>query len=133
MGTLRLGFNAWRELDVPFEAARTRLLMARAHTALGDADGAAREEAAAQACFDRLGVRPPREAAVAGLTPREVEVIRLLASGRSNREIADLLFVSPKTVARHLSNIFTKTGTSSRAAATAFAYDHGLMGRTTHV
>ena len=74
----------------------------------------------------------PGQETVAGLTAREVEVIRLLASGKSNREIAEALFVSPKTVARHLSNIFTKTGATSRSGATAYAYDHGLMGRTTH-
>lgn len=133
LGALRLAFNAWRELDVPFEAARTRLLLARALAELGDADGAAREEAAAQACFDKLGVTVPREGTTAGLTARELEVIRLLASGKSNRAIAETLVLSPKTVARHLSNIFAKTGTTSRSAATAFAYDHGLMGRTTHV
>lgn len=132
LGALRMAFNAWRQLDVPFEAARTRLLMAQAYTELGDADGAAREEAAAQACFDKLGVLAPPVTAAAGLTARELEVVRLLASGMSNREIAEALFLSPKTVARHLSNIFAKTGATSRAAATAFAYDHGLMGRTTH-
>jgi DNA-binding NarL/FixJ family response regulator len=74
----------------------------------------------------------PTETAPGGLTAREIEVIRSLASGKSNKEIAEELFLSPKTVARHLSNIFAKTGSTSRAAATAFAYDHGLMGRTTH-
>ena len=67
-----------------------------------------------------------------GLTAREVEVIKLLASGKSNKEIAEELFLAPKTVARHLSNIFAKTGSGSRAAATAYAYDNGLMGRSTH-
>jgi ATP/maltotriose-dependent transcriptional regulator MalT len=128
---LRLAFNEWTRLDVPFEAARTRLLLARCYAACGDSDAAAREEAAARACFERLGVltdaTPP-----AGLTAREVEVLRSVASGKSNREIAEALFLSPKTVARHLSNIFAKTGSGSRAAATAYAYDHGLMGRTTH-
>ncbi len=132
VGVLRMAFNAWRELDVPFEAARTRQLLARALNDLGDTDGAAREEAAAQACFDKLGMVVTGEATAGGLTARELEVIKLLASGMSNREIADALFLSPKTVARHLSNIFAKTGATSRSAATAFAYDHGLMGRTTH-
>ena len=67
----------------------------------------------------------------AGLTAREVEVIRLLASGMSNKEIAEQLFLSPKTVARHLSNIFAKTGSATRSAATAYAYDNDLMRRTT--
>jgi DNA-binding CsgD family transcriptional regulator len=132
VGVLRMALNAWRELDVPFEAARTRQLLARALNELGDTDGAAREEAAAQACFDKLGVVVPGEATAGGLTARELEVIKLLASGMSNREIADALFLSPKTVSRHLSNIFAKIGATSRAGATAFAYDHGLMGRTPH-
>ncbi len=128
---LRMAFNEWNQLDVPFEAARTRLLLAHCYASCGDDDAAAREEASARACFERLGVLD-EAASPAGLTAREVEVIRLLASGQSNKEIADQLFLSPKTVARHLSNIFAKTGSSSRAAATAYAYDHGLMGRTTH-
>lgn len=132
VASLRMAFNAWRQLDVPFEAARARLLLARSYAALGDADAAAREEAAAQASFEQLGVLRPREQSLAGLTAREVEVIKLVASGKSNREIAADLFLSPKTVARHLSNIFAKTGSTSRSAATAFAYDNGLMGRTTH-
>jgi DNA-binding NarL/FixJ family response regulator len=70
-----------------------------------------------------LGTRP----AIAGLTPREIEVLRLVAAGKSNREIADELYLSVKTVARHLSNIFCKIGVSSRTAATAFAYEQGLI------
>ncbi len=131
LGELRMACNAWKQLDVPYEVARTRQLLARAYADLGDADAATREEAAAQACFDALGVATPHEETPGGLTAREVEVIRLLASGKSNREIAEALFLSPKTVARHLSNIFAKTGSGSRAAATAYAYDNGLMGRTT--
>lgn len=131
LGMLRMAFNEWTQLDVPFEAARTRLLLAECYSSCGDPDAAARESAAARACFDRLGVLDAAESP-AGLTAREVEVIRSLASGKSNKEIADELFLSPKTVARHLSNIFAKTGSGSRAAATAYAYDHGLMGRTTH-
>ncbi len=132
LGMLRMAFNEWTQLDVPFEAARTRMLLARCYTEYGDTDAAAREEASARACFDRLGVLAS-QTAPAGLTAREIEVIRSLASGKSNKEIAEALFLSPTTVARHLSNIFAKTGSTSRAAATAYAYDHGLMGRTTHV
>jgi DNA-binding CsgD family transcriptional regulator len=133
LASLRMAFNEWTRLDVPFEAARTRMLLARTYGACGDADAAQREEAAARACFERLGVLPVAAAvaAPAGLTAREVEVIRLLASGMSNKEIAEQLFLSPKTVARHLSNIFTKTGSATRSAATAYAYDNGLMRRTT--
>lgn len=134
LAALRAAFNAWAQLDVPFEAARTRMLLAHTYAACEDSDTARREEAAAQACFDRLGVRPAEagSAAPGGLTAREVEVVRLLASGKSNREIAEALVLSPKTVARHLSNIFAKTGSATRSAATAYAYDNGLMGRTTH-
>ena len=64
-----------------------------------------------------------------GLTPREVEVLRLVATGASNREIADVLVISDKTVARHVANMFTKLDVSSRAAATAFAYEHDLVSR----
>jgi DNA-binding NarL/FixJ family response regulator len=133
LGALRMALNEWKQLDVPYEVARTRLLLAQAYAACGDTDAAGREEAAAQQCFDILGVVVAGTAPIpAGLTAREVEVIRLLASGKSNREIADELLHSHKTVARHLSNIFAKTGASSRAVATAYAYDHGLMGRSTH-
>jgi DNA-binding NarL/FixJ family response regulator len=133
LASLRMAFNEWTRLDVPFEAARTRMLLAQTYGACGDADAAQREEAAALACFERLGVLPvaAEVAAPAGLTAREVEVIRLLASGMSNKEIAEQLFLSPKTVARHLSNIFAKTGSATRSAATAYAYDNGLMRRTT--
>jgi len=134
LSELRLALNEWNQLDVPFEAARTRMLMAQAYRACGDTDAAAREEAAATGCFERLGVLTgePANETPGGLTAREVEVIKLLASGKSNKDIAEELFLSPKTVARHLSNIFAKTGSGTRAAATAFAYDNGLMGRTTH-
>lgn len=132
LGALRMALNEWKQLDVPYEVARTRLLLAEAYGACGDVDAAGREEAAARLCFQKLGVASSLQSPPAGLTAREVEVIRLLASGKSNREIADELFLSPKTVARHLSNIFAKAGVTSRAAATAYAYDQGLMGRTTH-
>jgi DNA-binding NarL/FixJ family response regulator len=132
LGVLRMAFNEWSQLEVPFEAARTRLLLAECYRSCGDQDAGAREEDAARTCFDRLGVLSDAAGPPAGLTAREVEVMRLLASGKSNKEIADELFLSPKTVARHLSNIFGKTGSASRAPATAYAYDHGLMGRTTH-
>lgn len=133
LSELRSAFNAWNELDVPYEAARTRMLLAQGYQACGDTDAAAREEAAAAACFDRLGVvTGALPDAPGGLTAREIEVLRVLATGKSNREIAAELFLSPKTVARHLSNIFAKIGSPSRAAATAYAYDNGLMGHSTH-
>jgi DNA-binding NarL/FixJ family response regulator len=71
------------------------------------------------------GKAPAR--ATGGLTAREVEVLRLVAAGKTNRTIAADLVLSEKTVARHLSNIFTKLGLSTRAAATAYAYEHDLV------
>jgi len=128
LAELRLAFNAWTVLDVPYEAARTRMLRADAYRACGDTDAAGREEAAAHDCFARLGVLTREAPALpGGLTRREVEVLCVLATGKSNKEIATELFLSPKTVARHLSNIFVKIGTTSRSAATAYAYENGLL------
>jgi DNA-binding NarL/FixJ family response regulator len=107
------------------------MLMAEAYRALGDDEAAAREQESAQACFARLGVLQDRPVAPNGLTPREVEVVRLIAAGKSNRGIAEDLFLSEKTVARHLSNIFGKVGATSRAGVAAFAYDSGMLGRNT--
>ena len=133
IGLLRMAFLHWQALDVPYEAARMRMLLADGYRALGDVDAADREAAAARACFDRLGVRSGGGTTVpAGLTPREVEVVRLIAAGKSNRGIATELVLSEKTVARHLSNIFAKVGATSRAGVAAFAYDSGLLGRNTH-
>ena len=125
-------------LDAPFEVARVRVLVALACQDLGDADTAAMELDAARRTFRDLGAEPDlaRVEALAagsverlpgGLTPREVEVLRLVASGKTNRAIATELVLSEKTVARHLSNIFTKLGISSRSAATAYAYEHNLV------
>jgi len=139
---LRAACAAWNELDVPYEAARTRVLLGDAYAQLDDTDGAERERAAARACFERLGaVRDvealdsrgsTREGSDHGLSPRELEVLGLVAAGHTNRDIAGELFLSEKTVARHLSNIFAKLAVSSRSAATAYAYEHGLVGRSTH-
>jgi DNA-binding CsgD family transcriptional regulator len=131
MGVLRLAFKDWQVLDVPYEAARTRALLADAYRALGDEEAAAREQAAADACFERLGVRRDHGPLPHGLTPREVDVIRLIATGKSNRGIAEELFLSEKTVARHLSNIFGKVGATSRAGVASFAHDSGLLRRNT--
>jgi DNA-binding NarL/FixJ family response regulator len=79
--------------------------------------------------LDRVDALQPRSAPTAGgLTARELEVLRLVAAGRTNRAVATELVISEKTVARHLSNIFDKLGVSSRSAATAWAYQHGLIG-----
>ncbi len=134
-GVLRRALERWQELDVPYEVATARLLLSQACRVAGDEDGALASLAAAQAIFDHLGAsldtrfiddlrRPP--ALPDGLTNREAEVLRLVASGRSNKDIATALSLSERTVARHLSNIFTKTGVTSRSAATAYAFEHGL-------
>ncbi|WP_435215367.1 LuxR C-terminal-related transcriptional regulator [Streptomyces sp. bgisy034] len=135
---LRRAWAAWHEIDAPYEAARVRLRMARACRRIGDHDTAEMELDAARRVFEQLGAVPALEearqlmgrtsfASPGGLTPREVEVLRLVATGATNRDIADSLVISDKTVARHVSNMFTKLGVSSRAAATAYAYEHDLV------
>jgi DNA-binding CsgD family transcriptional regulator len=133
LGALRLACEAWQQLEVPYETARTRVLLAKAYRLLGDDDAAARECAAARTVFERLRADPDlraldaSDAAAGGLTPREVEVLRLVASGQSNREVAANLVISEKTAARHVANIYAKLGLSSRSAATAFAHKHALV------
>ncbi len=133
LASLRLALAAWQELEVPYEVARTRALLAQAYRSLGDDDAGSRECAAARTVFERLGARPDlrdldaRNAPPGGLTPREVEVLRLVASGQSNREVAANLVISEKTAARHVANIYAKLGLSSRSAATAFAHRHALV------
>jgi DNA-binding CsgD family transcriptional regulator len=135
---LRRAWSLWQQLDAPYEAARARVLVGLACRELGDEDGARMELDAAATVFQQLGAAPDlaRVAALSSpasikstgaLTPREVEVLRLVATGKTNRAIADDLFLSEKTVARHLSNIFTKLDLGSRSAATAYAYEHDLV------
>jgi DNA-binding CsgD family transcriptional regulator len=131
---LRKAVQAWQGLGCPYEIGRCQLLLGRALRALGDEDSAVAELKAAVATFDKLGATPSRQEAEqllrpalpGGLTVREVEVLVLVASGRSNPQIAEALVLSEKTVARHLSNIFTKIGVTSRTAAAAYAFEHGL-------
>ena len=122
---------------MPYEAARVRTLVGVACRDLGDEDTAQMEFDAARRVFDELGAAPDlarvdrlglalAPVAAGALSPREVQVLRLVATGKTNRAIASDLFLSEKTVARHLSNIFAKLGVSSRSAATAYAYEHGL-------
>jgi DNA-binding CsgD family transcriptional regulator len=142
LDALRETWMVWQELEAPYEAARTRALVGLALRALGDDDDAELELEAAQRVFQRLGATPDlaRLDGLAAKTPtqpagrlsaREVEVLRLIATGKTNRAIAGALGISEKTVARHVSNIFIKLGLSSRAAATAYAYEHGLALTTT--
>jgi DNA-binding CsgD family transcriptional regulator len=136
--SLRRAWEGWRDLDIPLEEALTRLLIAAACRVLGDDDGAELESSAAQATLDELGcalvaVLPESGArtmsgAAGQLTPREMEVLVHLARGRTNRAIASALFISEKTVASHVGHIFTKLGVTSRSAATAYAYEHKLVG-----
>lgn len=132
LADLRHAAALWRELDAPYEGARIRLLMSRACRALGDTETANMELDAARRVLEELGAShdltdiDARPRTDSGLSPREVEVLQLIAAGKSNRAIAAQLTISEKTVARHVSNIFTKLGLSSRAAATAYAYDHGM-------
>ncbi|TDD71965.1 LuxR family transcriptional regulator [Jiangella aurantiaca] len=137
LAAARRSWAGFHDVATPYEAARARVLVGLACRELGDADAAAVEFDAAARTFRRLSAGPDLDrlrtltdggpAGGGGLTPRELEVLRLVAAGRSNRAIADALVLSDKTVARHVSNIFTKIGVSSRAAATAFAYEHDLV------
>jgi ATP/maltotriose-dependent transcriptional regulator MalT len=133
---LRKAHQLWARAEAPYERARVQLLMGRALSAVGDLESSRRELEAARTTFRRLGAGPAADEASellappalpAGLTAREVEVLRLVASGRSNAQIATALVLSEKTVARHLSNIFGKLDVGSRTSATAYAFEHGLV------
>ena len=133
---LRRAVQAWYGLDAPYECARARVLAGRAYRALGDTEAAAVEVEAARAAFAGLGATgdlarldapPAAPAAARGLTGRELEVLRLVAAGLTNKAIAAELVLSERTVDRHVSNIFRKAKVSSRAAATSFAYEHRLV------
>jgi DNA-binding NarL/FixJ family response regulator len=138
LSALRQAWSVWQELEAPHEAAATRALIGLACRGLGDEDGATMEIDAARWAFQELGAMPDvarmdalaRKApadAPGGLTARELQVLRLVAAGKTNRTIATDLFLSDKTIARHVSNIFAKLNVSSRAAATAYAYEHDLV------
>jgi len=135
---LRRSWVAWQELAAPYEAAWARLRMAQACRELGDHDTARMELDAARQVFQQLGAAPAlarvrvlsgegRPSGAGDLTARELEILRLVATGASNRHIADTLVISDKTVARHVANIFTKLGVSSRSAATGYAFRHDLV------
>jgi len=135
---LRRAWTGWRDIQAPHEAARARVLIALACRALGDADGSEMELDAARSAFAELGAAPDVAWAESlsgvapgkppgGLTAREAEVLALVAQGKTNRQIADQLVISEKTVASHLSHMFTKLDLPSRTAATAYAYENGLI------
>lgn len=132
---LRDAARTWRSLHMPYEAARTGAVLARACSALGDGTTAALELGNATETFTALGaaadlgglVEAPAAAHASGLSQREREVLVHLAAGRTNPEIAAALVISQHTVRRHVENIFAKLGVTTRAAATAYAYKHGLL------
>ncbi|MFE7902944.1 LuxR C-terminal-related transcriptional regulator [Streptomyces sp. NPDC057424] len=132
----RQAAETWAQLSAVYEVARSRVLVGRALRLLGDEESAAADLSAARRAFAEMGAKPAEqevaallgeEKAPGGLTHREVEVLRLVAAGKSNPEIAETLVLSEKTVARHLSNIFAKLDVGSRTAAAAFAYEHHLV------
>jgi DNA-binding NarL/FixJ family response regulator len=136
--SLRQACETWRELEMPYEEAHTCLLLAAVGERRGDQDGRRLELEAARRRFKQLGAAPwlariaeQSEGAshqrIGSLSEREAQVLRLLAAGKTNRAIADELFISEKTVARHVSNIFDKLGVSSRTGATAWAFQHNLI------
>ena len=145
LATARAAHAVWQALGAPYEAARSRVVIGRCCQTLDDQDGAALELGSAETAFVQLGAEPDAAAVRAvlaeaggtdcaaeagetgGLSRRERQVLGVVATGRTNREIAADLVISDKTVARHVSNIFAKLGLSSRAAATAYAYEHGLV------
>jgi ATP/maltotriose-dependent transcriptional regulator MalT len=136
---LRRAWQMWRQVEAPYPAARVRVLLGLACRALGDNDGGELELDAAKTVFEQLGAGPDlaRTHALAqgappdhhhhGLTPRELQVLRLVAAGKTNKAIATELFLSDRTIDRHVSNIFTKLDVASRAAATAYVYTHKLI------
>ena len=135
---LRRAVSMWRQMDAPYQSARARVLVGQACRELGDADSAEIEFEAVGQVFQKLGAAPdaerlrqlidsPERSYPSGLTAREVQILSLVATGRTNREIASTLMISEHTVARHLQNIFSKLGVSSRTAAAAFALDQSLI------
>jgi DNA-binding CsgD family transcriptional regulator len=138
LGPLRRAFEVWRHVEAPYEAARVRVLIGLACRSLADDEAGGLEISAARAVFERLGAAPElarldsfgnraTSAHRHGLTSRELQVLRLIAAGKTNKAIATELFLSERTIDRHVSNILTKLNVPSRAAATAYAYAHKLL------
>jgi DNA-binding NarL/FixJ family response regulator len=137
LALLREAAEAYQQLGCPYETAQVRVLLGEGARQADDDETAQLEFDAARATFDRLGAHPDADrlrgttdgaddGGPDGLSAREVEVLRLLAEGRSNRDIAEALVISEHTVRRHLSNVYRKIGVSTRSAATAYAFEHDL-------
>ena len=134
---LRRAVATWQSLGAPYEAARARVLIAEAARQVGDEEGARLELEVACSVFHRLGASADERRAQellgrtkpdqGGLTARELEVLRLVAEGKTNKQVAAELVISDHTVARHLNNIYAKLAVTTRAAATAYAYTHDLV------
>lgn len=134
---LRYAWQVWQQVDAPYMAARVRVLMGLTCRSLGDDEAAALEFGAARAMFKRLGAAPELARLDSldkhvtsmpnPLTARELQVLRLIAAGKTNKAIAAALFLSERTIDRHVSNIFSKLDVPSRVAATAYAYNHKLV------
>lgn len=138
LGRLGRALDTWQRIEAPYETARVRVLIGLACRALGDDDGAALELDTARTAFERLGAAPDLARIRSlmqgeptdrphGLTRRELQVLRLVATGRTNKEIARELCLSGRTIDRHVSNLFNKLNVSSRTAATAYAYQNRLI------
>jgi DNA-binding CsgD family transcriptional regulator len=138
LSSLREAWQTWRDVEMPYEEAQARMLMGAACRELGDVDGADIELDASRTLLERLSAgpalarletlsQPKRRQPTSPLSEREGQVLRLIAEGKTNRAIAEELFISEKTVARHVSNIFDKLGVSSRAGATAWAYRRNFI------
>jgi DNA-binding NarL/FixJ family response regulator len=123
---LRDACRRWQDVGAAYDAACTSIRLAEAYRALDDEVSAASEVSLAEATFERLGASRPTQEAPDGLTSRECEVLALVAAGRSNRQIGEALFISERTVARHLTNIFNKIDVTSRTQAALYAIDHGI-------
>ena len=138
LGSLARAFEVWRQVEAPYEAARVRVLIGVACRSVGDEEAGGLELGAARAVFERLGAapelarldalaKPATRARRHGLTPRELEILRLVAAGKTNKAIATELSLSERTIDRHVSNILTKLDVPSRTAAAGFAYHHELL------
>ena len=136
IGPLHRAFELWERLEAPYEAARVRVLVGQACQALGDEEAAGLEFDAARSVFGRLGAQPDLArlddthappSPPGPLTARELDVLRLIAAGHTNKGIAGELCLSERTIDRHVSNILSKLDVPSRAAATAYACDRKLI------